>query len=41
MKKLSLEEVEQFKNLKKVNVGEGFSKKAIDMLKKQGIEICE
>ena len=45
VKKLSAEEVRQLPRLKKVYVGEGFSKKAADVLKEQGIfvegHICE
>lgn len=39
IKKLSLDEIKQFVNLKKVNVGTGFSKKAIKALKDQRIEV--
>ena len=39
IKKLSADEVRQFVNLRKVNVGAGFSKKAIKVLKDQSIEV--
>lgn len=41
VKKLSTEEVKQFTNLRKVIPGEGFTKKAIDVLKDQGIEVSD
>lgn len=39
IKKLSEDEVKQFVNLRKVNVGAGFSKKAIQVLKDLSIEV--
>ena len=39
VKKLSADEVKQFVNLRKVDVGTGFSKKAIKVLEDQGIEV--
>lgn len=41
VKKLSVKEVTQFPGLKKVIAGTGFSKRSIDVLKEQDIEVCE